>query len=306
MSPCGLARTAAIASLSIASCLALAGASQRTEDMPVGRGIRAVDFENRTYNPSCTVTAVKVVAGEHVPKDGSSRLTFHVVAVTYGDLTADGREEAVVTTSCNTGGSGTFTEGEIYTQGAGGVELLARVPGGDRAFGGFEGVRVGGGLLVVRRFAPETPTGPACCPKFVETSSYRLDERRLVKVGSSERTPYRAPESGPAAVPGTVTGTIAFRQPVALPAGSELMVRLVDATDPMGVSIVVERRIPISGEAPIRFEIGYDPAVIRQTRRYFIEAAISVAGKVRWAALEPPAVITGGSPTSVEVVVEPI
>ena len=303
---CCLARTIVIAAVTLLSCLAPAGAARRANDIPAGRGIRAVDFENFTYNPSCALTVVKAVGGESIPKDGSSRLTFRVVAVAYGDLTGDGREEAAVTTSCNLGGSGAFTEAEVYTLGGGGVELLARVPGGDRAFGGIEGIRIEGGLLVVSRFAPETPTGPACCPRFVETAGYRLEQRRLVQVGGSNRAPYRAPEPGPAAAPGTVTGTITFRQPVVLPAGAEATVRLVDGTDPTAVSIVVERRIPVSSEAPIRFEIRYDPAAIRTTHRYFIEAAVAVGGKVRWAALEPPSVITGGSAGSVEVVVEPI
>lgn len=285
--------------LALGACAAGAGIS--------GAGIvENVDFRNFTYQPSCTVTAVRVVAGKYIAKSEADRFAFRVVDVTYGDLTGDGREEAVVTTYCSTGGLGGFTEAEVYSAGETGVTLLARVPGGDRAFGSIQGIRIVAGELVISRLAPETPQGPACCPKFVDTSRYRIEAGRLVPVGASERSPFVEPTATPAATGAVVTGTITCPQCAALPPAAQITVRLVDVTDPSRVSIVVERVFSPTSQAPVQFELPLERVTIDPGRAYAIEASIAVDGKVRFAAMDPPRVLTQGRPATVEVVVTPI
>jgi hypothetical protein len=46
------------------------------------------------------------------------------------------------------------------------------------------------GLLVVERFGPEEPGTGACCPRYVDTSRYRLDKGALAQVGETDRKTF--------------------------------------------------------------------------------------------------------------------
>ena len=92
--------------------------------------IRGVDFKNFLYQPSCTDMEdgkkpenIKVKNGEFERSkemEGyTDRFYFEVRGIEYGDLTGDGKDEALILTNCNTGGTGQFTEGLIYTMKAG-------------------------------------------------------------------------------------------------------------------------------------------------------------------------------------------
>ena len=157
--------------------------------------IRRVDFRNFAYQPSCTdmedgkaLETLTVKNGEFTRErmvDGfPDRLFFAATAVTYGDLTGDGQEEAVVMTGCNTGGTGQFTEGLIYGMKAGKPVLLARVPGGDRADGGLRSLTVESGVLVID--ANSGGLG-ACCPEFATLSRVRLKGDTLVEISAPVR-----------------------------------------------------------------------------------------------------------------------
>src|SRR5580765_1347455 len=110
--------------------------------------IHKVDFKNFTYLPSCTdlddlkgrekITVKNGDFSRSKEADGyTDHFEFTIFAVTYGDVNADGKDEAIVLSVCNTGGTGQYTEGFVYTIKAGMPSLLARIPGGDRADGGL-------------------------------------------------------------------------------------------------------------------------------------------------------------------------
>src|SRR6476469_9156721 len=80
--------------------------------------IHSVDFKNFAYQPYCAseaTTRIRVKNGEYskeTPQGGYvDHFYFNVMGVTYGDVTGDGQDEAVVLSVCNTGGTGNFTEG---------------------------------------------------------------------------------------------------------------------------------------------------------------------------------------------------
>ncbi len=155
--------------------------------------IHRVDFQNFTYRPSCAYEkprAVRTRNGNYTRNRGDDKIFFDVRSVTYGDLTGDGRDEAVVLTNCNTGGTGQFSEGFIFTMRNGRPVLLTRIAGGDRAFGGLASAKVERGLLIVETYAPEEPGMGACCPKYIETTRYHWNGRRLVKSGKTTRRAY--------------------------------------------------------------------------------------------------------------------
>ena len=155
--------------------------------------IRKVDFKNFTYQPGCTYEDKKNITvknGEfssEKQEDGYvDRFYFNVVSVAYGDLNGDNSEEAVVLTVCNTGGTGNFSEGFVYTMKGDKPIPFATIPGGDRADGGLRSARVDNGQLVVESNDPGE-NGGACCPQVVITTRYDVSTGKLKKVGNEER-----------------------------------------------------------------------------------------------------------------------
>ncbi len=153
--------------------------------------IRQIDFKNFTYSPACFEKNEKLRAKDGVymrgtPGDPSSDLVyFQVTDVVYGDLTADGAEEAVVVTVCNTGGTGQFTDGIIFSMRGGKATEIVTLGVGDRAYGGIDSVKIENGLLKVGRAG--TDRGGACCPEYIETTTFRLTGNKLVPVGKPVR-----------------------------------------------------------------------------------------------------------------------
>ena len=155
--------------------------------------IHKVDFKNFTYLAQCiyeTPQKVTVKNGEFSEEKQEEgyvdRFYFHVFDVAYGDLNGDRRDEAIVLTVCNTGGTGNFSEGFIFAMKAGRPTLAARIPGGDRAYGGLRRTRVENGLLVVDS-NDVGPEGGACCPQIIVTTRYKLAGSRIVKFGKDTR-----------------------------------------------------------------------------------------------------------------------
>lgn len=155
--------------------------------------INKIDFQHFTYQPYCAgekPEKVTVKNGEFSSEkemDGyTNRFYFRVFDSTYGDLNGDGKMEAVILTVCNTGGTGNFSEGFIYTMKAGKPSLLARIDGGDRAYGGLRSAIVENGLLIVdRNDAGEE--GGACCPEYAIKTTYKLNGTKLTEYGKPVR-----------------------------------------------------------------------------------------------------------------------
>ena len=158
----------------------------------VKTAVRRVDFKNNfTYKPYCAETPVRVRKGEYTLDKGDDKVFFSVQRVSYGDLTGDGIEEAVVQTVCNTGGTGNFSHAFVYTLRGGKPALLTQIEGGDRAFGGFHALNVSkSGLLVVEAYNVPEGEGGACCPQFIDTETYSFKGGKLVKVGKTARRKY--------------------------------------------------------------------------------------------------------------------
>ncbi|MBX7060152.1 MAG: hypothetical protein K1X52_00690 [Pyrinomonadaceae bacterium] len=148
------------------------------------------DLLNATYKPSCASDGadkpIAVKDGKYSyekQEDGyTDRFYFEVFDIVYGDLTGDGKDEAVALTTCNTGGTGNFTEGFIFGSKNGKAVLLATLPGGDRAYGGIRKAWIDRGRLVVETNDPGE-LGAACCPAEIVTSTYKLAGKKLVESG---------------------------------------------------------------------------------------------------------------------------
>jgi hypothetical protein len=187
-----------------ALCLGLGLAQDKSAN-----DIHRIDFRNFAYRPACLqwplntgkitrefyqradkgeAIRVKDSSFEGKDKEGGP-VTLYVSDIVYGDLNADGTDEAVVLTTCNTGGTGQFDEGYIYTMRNSKPVLLSRIQGGDRSNGGIRGVRIQDGLLIVERLGNRL--GQAAGAEYIDVTSYRLNERTLFRVGRPVRRTLR-------------------------------------------------------------------------------------------------------------------
>jgi hypothetical protein len=155
--------------------------------------IHRVDFNNFTYYPSCggedasSFTKIRVKNGRYSKAtqfDGfTEHSSFGIGKTEFGDVTGDGKDEAVILSVCNTGGTGQFSEGFVYTIKAGKPSLLARIPGGDRADGGLRSIKVENGLLVVEYSDPDKAAG-ACCAEGIVIQKMRVSGGKVTDVGT--------------------------------------------------------------------------------------------------------------------------
>lgn len=159
---------------------------------PIGAGadLSAVDWRNFTYPTSCSTHAKPVTL-----KNGQGRVEgflFQIYPPMFGDLTGDGRAEAVVPYSCtgaDFGGAHVF----VFTGTAAHPLLLAKLPspvsGNVNALDSVESVRIQRGLLRLSGRG-YTATAAHCCPDLTITITYRWNDRTFV-VANSTTTPRR-------------------------------------------------------------------------------------------------------------------
>lgn len=165
---------------------------------PAG-SIADVDFRNTTLQyPSAAgddegLSTATVVDGEYSEGESQDNFLFLEVAdVDLADLDGDGAEEAAVTISYNTGGSGQFTDVLIYRWSPEfpNTEFVTSDGVGDRGDGGVDDVGVvpaggvEGEVLVVRR---NTDAEGACCPTALEERMLRLRDDELVQIGDADK-----------------------------------------------------------------------------------------------------------------------
>lgn len=109
------------------------------------------------------------------------------------------------------------------------------------------------------------------------------------------------PAAAPAPTPVTgpkVSGSFTVPGSSQLPAGLELAVKLLDATDPAAVPTVVAERVTQSPRIlPSGFEIGYDPAQIDPNRKYVVTVALQADGLMLYGTPAQTPVLTGGAPS---------
>ena len=160
--------------------------------------IRHVDFRNFSYRVGEEQQQViHTKNGEYsVEEPEEDRMYFQVFGrIAYGDLTGDGSEEAVVVTNTNTGGTGQFTDGWVFTMRAGKPVLLEQVGAGDRADGGIHTVDIRGGQLIVERYGHGDASG-ACCPEWVDVDTLKWNGKSFAQVGKLVREPWTQIEYG--------------------------------------------------------------------------------------------------------------
>jgi len=178
------------------------------------QGIRQVDFKNFTYplsghllghgnlewldtpkHPGTNKRNIHLVNGTQLTKISSFMVEgkeysqyegFTFQSVSYGDAIGDGKEQAIVVLTYNSGGTQTTNYVYVYDIGDQGPKLLAYCHTGDRSDSGLYGVYSRNGLLVFELFDPARATA-ACCSSGVLISRYRWQSGAFRLASTIER-----------------------------------------------------------------------------------------------------------------------
>jgi hypothetical protein len=165
-----------------------------------GASIRETDFRNFRYAFGETSwTLVNGTEGDA----GEEELRYELDQISYGDVTGDGRDEALVTITAETGGTMRPHWVFVYGAGARSPELLWAFASGDRAAGGLKRVYAESGTLMVELLGKNMiPSDPetfgahddtaqgACCPGTFTRTRYAWNGRAFVLRGPPEVLPY--------------------------------------------------------------------------------------------------------------------
>ena len=103
-----------------------------------------------------------------------------------------------------------------------------------------------------------------------------------------------------------VRGTVTYRQRIALPANSQIMVRLVDAVAPEGSSVAETTLSTGNRQVPFSFELPYEMRDVNRQRNYVLFAEIRSDGRVRFRnETGVPLTLRGNQDQDVEIVLDP-
>ena len=191
--------------------LVLVAATTLSKSAPKGTDIRSINFKNfsfpwdddmgdsPSYGPSpwhwlksLPESKIQVVNGiYHFYEPDQSRpereraSLVSVDAVTYGDLNADGTEDAAVHLNYSTGGTQNWDYLYIYRLVDGHPELMGILKAGSRADGGLYRTAIENALLVLDFADAERRAGDCCSEGYIRVR-YRWRNRAFVEEGPRE------------------------------------------------------------------------------------------------------------------------
>jgi len=114
------------------------------------------------------------------------------------------------------------------------------------------------------------------------------------------------PTAGTAAAQ-TIEGSATFRERMAVPPTAVFEALLEDVSRAGAPAETIARTsVPSPGNPPIAFKIAYDPARIQPNRTYVVRARILVDGQLFFTTDEAHRVITGGNPTTVNLMMRSV
>lgn len=136
------------------------------------------------------------------------------------------------------------------------------------------------------------------------------DEATLTDVKSGQTLASDCVAQKPAepSLTGVLTGTVTYLQRVALPPNAIIEVQLADVSkQDVAATVIASQTITAGGaQAPIPFELVYDPAQIDPRMTHAVSARITVDGKLTWISATRNSALTRGAPmTGIEIVVQP-
>lgn len=150
--------------------------------------IRDIDWKNRKYTSGSYDDGfpVTLVNGEYEQ---------YSIDVTYGDLNADGADEAIVLwfwDATDSGGNGYGTPGaDVYSMVGGKPVLLSSIEGGSKGDGGMiNDILVKDGKVIVSRTVWQDGD-PTCCPTLSTVEEWSLKSGKIVKTKTIKSSPIK-------------------------------------------------------------------------------------------------------------------
>jgi putative lipoprotein len=124
--------------------------------------------------------------------------------------------------------------------------------------------------------------------------------------GQNASAPSATSAAAQAAAQPSVTGTIAYRERMALPPDAAIEVKLQEISAQHTPAKTVAETVfsPEGKQAPIPFQLSYNPADVKPANTYQVEANISVNGKVMFVTNTAYPVLTNGAPSQVAVMLQ--
>jgi len=164
------------------------------------RSIRSIDFANFNYPYDCIGISKKGFTLRNGEEQKSiDKVPMRLSYVSYGDVTSDGKEEAMVVLSVPfTGGTMRLHCVYIYSLQNGGPKLLRTFETGDRADRGLRQVFAESGRLIVEQYKKAVNDGD-CCAAFFTRTHYQWQNGRFRRAGKEEQLPN--PNSGSPSAP---------------------------------------------------------------------------------------------------------
>lgn len=102
---------------------------------------------------------------------------------------------------------------------------------------------------------------------------------------------------------GQVTGTVTYRERIAMPPDAVVIVTVEDSSLMDAPAIEIGAHVIDSpGSVPVPYAVGYDPAEIVEGHTYTVRATISAGDDLLWTTDRAYEVITGGNPTTADLV----
>jgi len=161
-----------------------------------GSSIHSVDFANFTY-PWTAGLSVRGGTKTFRLRNGKreeirdtrghvEEIGVYLEHVSYGDVTGDGIEDAIIFMSILTGASAMPGQVYIYTLRGKHPELLWHFSTGDRAEDGFRKVYADHGNLVVELNGPKRIGEGLCCPERFTRTRYQWRGGRFRQKGRKE------------------------------------------------------------------------------------------------------------------------
>lgn len=164
------------------------------------RSIRSIDFANFTYPYDCVGIYKKGFALRNGEEQKSiDKVPMRLSYVLYGDVTSDGKEEAMVVLSVPfTGGTMRLHCVYIFGLQNGSPKLLRTFETGDRADRGLRQVYAESGQLIVEQYKKTVNDGD-CCAAFFTRNHYQWQNGRFRRAGKEEQ--LTNPNSGSPSAP---------------------------------------------------------------------------------------------------------
>ena len=177
------------------------------------RSIRDIDFRNFSYSKlptrKCSMAIVLLRDGKYeaserrVPRKIPSKDCWSVVVGTieYGDVTGDGKEEAMVVLYAERGGTESSNDVFVYTLKNGKPVVLWKFASGDRADGGLRKIHAEDSKVVVELagknkiiggnlYADDGTSNGDCCPTVFTRTKYQWVGGRFRRRGRIEILPF--------------------------------------------------------------------------------------------------------------------